>query len=99
MILTGRAVAAEEAYRMGLVNRIVEPGEALAAAVELAGQLGSLPQTCLRSDRLSAYEQSALSWDDAMANEFRRGLTVLQSGESAEGARRFAGGTGRHGEK
>jgi enoyl-CoA hydratase len=97
MILTGRAVGAEEAYRMGLANRIAEPGQALAAAIELANELAASPQACLRSDRLSAYEQCALPWQDAIDNEFRRGLTVVRSGESVEGARRFAEGIGRHG--
>jgi enoyl-CoA hydratase len=51
----------------------------------------------LRSDRLSVYEQWSLSWVEALGNETRRGLSVLRSGESVEGARRFAAGHGRHG--
>jgi enoyl-CoA hydratase len=97
MILTGRGVDGEEAARMGLANRLVEPGQALAGAIELAEQLVSLPQRCLRSDRLSAYEQWSLSTDEAMRNEFRRGVEVVTSGETAEGAGRFAAGLGRHG--
>jgi len=57
LILTGRPVAAPEALRMGLANRIVEDGTALSSALALAGQLASFPQACLRSDRLSACEQ------------------------------------------
>jgi len=97
MILTGRAVGGEEAYKMGLANRIVEPGQTTAAAIELANQLAALPQACLRSDRLSAYEQCALPWDHAIDNEFRRGLKVLRSGESVDGAQNFKDGAGRHG--
>jgi enoyl-CoA hydratase len=97
MILTGRGVSGEEALRVGLANRLVEPGRALDAALELAGELARFPQRCLRSDRRSALEQWSLSLEDALAREMRLGLEVLASGESAEGAGRFAGGAGRHG--
>lgn len=97
LILTGRGVSGEEALRMGLANRLVESGQALDAAVELARTLVAFPQTCMRSDRLSCYEQWSLSAGEAMRNEFRRGLAVLRSGEAAAGAERFAAGVGRHG--
>ena len=63
----------------------------------LARELAALPQRCLRSDRLSACEQSGLALPEAMEVEFRRGLDVIGSGETAAGAARFAGGAGRHG--
>jgi enoyl-CoA hydratase len=98
LILTGRGVTADEALQMGLVNRVVPDGEALAAALVLAQQIAGFPQTCLRSDRLSAYEQWDLSLDNALRNEFERGLQVIASRETVEGAARFAAGEGRHGE-
>jgi enoyl-CoA hydratase len=97
LILTGRPVAAEEAHRIGLVDRVTQPGGALAGAVALAAELAALPQNCLRSDRLSVYEQWDLSWEDATRNETRRGLEVLGSGETLDGATRFSRGAGRHG--
>jgi enoyl-CoA hydratase len=97
MILTGRGVSGEEALRAGLANRIVEKGLALDAALELAGELARFPQRCLRSDRRSALEQWSLSLDEALARETRLGLEVIRSGETLEGARRFAEGAGRHG--
>ena len=97
LILTGRPVSAQEALRMGLANRLVHRGHALDGAIELAESLSALPQSCLRSDRLSAYEQWDLPEGEAIANEFRRGLDVIASGETGEGARRFAAGAGRHG--
>lgn len=97
LILTGRAVSGLEAFTMGLVNRLTPPGETLATALALADDLARFPQRGLRSDRLSAYEQWSLSWEEALGNETRRGLSVLGSGESVEGARRFAAGHGRHG--
>jgi enoyl-CoA hydratase len=95
LILTGRPMGAEEALTMGLANRVVPPGTSLQAARELAGDLARFPQTCLRNDRLSAYEQFDLSWENALRNEFQRGLQSLK--ESAAGVERFVGGEGRHG--
>ena len=97
MILTGRGVSGDEAMRMGLANRMVERGEALAAAKELARQLAAFPQRCLRSDRISAYEATALPFEAAIHNEYVRGIATIQSGETVNGAARFAGGAGRHG--
>jgi len=97
LILTGRGVSGEEARMMGLANRLVEPGQALEAAKELARQLAAFPQRCLRSDRKSAREQWDLPFEEAMRNETRLGMAVIASGETQEGAARFAGGAGRHG--
>lgn len=97
MILTGRAVTAAEAHEWGLVNRLVEEGQALSAAVELAGQLAALPQVCLRTDRRSVHEQWGLDLRDALANETRLGLIPIAAGETRAGAARFAEGAGRHG--
>jgi enoyl-CoA hydratase len=97
MILTGRGVSGDEARLMGLANRLVEPGTALEAAVELAEQLARFPQRCMRGDRMSAYRQWSLSLEDALAEETRIGLDVIRSGETQAGAKRFAEGAGRHG--
>ncbi|HEV8373048.1 MAG TPA: crotonase/enoyl-CoA hydratase family protein [Actinomycetota bacterium] len=97
LLLTGRAVGAAEALAIGLVDRVVPDGSARRRAVELAVELAALPQACLRNDRLSAIEQWGLPEPEAMANEFRRGLATLASGETVAGAGRFAAGEGRHG--
>jgi enoyl-CoA hydratase len=97
MILTGRPVGAEEAMRMGLANRIVEPGNSRAEAETLAEQLTHFPQRCLLNDRRSAYEQWELSVEKAMKREFQLGLSTIESGETLEGAGRFSKGAGRHG--
>jgi enoyl-CoA hydratase len=97
LILTGRPVEAEEALRMGLANRVVEPGTSRREAESLALQIAGFPQRCLRNDRLSAYQQADLSLAEAMKNEFRLGLDTLRSGETLAGAERFSRGSGRHG--
>jgi enoyl-CoA hydratase len=97
LILTGRGVSGDEAMRMGLANRVVAPGEALGAAVELARRLAGFPQGCLRGDRRASYDQWDLPLTDALAHETAIGRAVIASGETAAGARRFAGGAGRGG--
>jgi enoyl-CoA hydratase len=97
LILTGRPVNAQEAWSMGLVNRVVPVGQALREARELARALAALPQTCLRNDRLSMLESLDLDAREATENEVRRGQRTLASGETSAGAARFQGGAGRHG--
>ncbi len=97
LILTGRGVSGEEAKRMGLANRLVEPGRARAEAVALAKRLAVFPQQCLRSDRRSSYLQWEHSQELALSLETRLGMQVIDSGETLSGARRFTGGAGRHG--
>ncbi len=96
MILTGRAVDAAEAAAIGLANRVVPAGRALAAAQELAAQLASFPQVCLRSDRASVLDADGLGEAAALAAEFAHGQVPLAE-EAGAGAARFAAGAGRHG--
>ena len=97
MILTGRAVPADEALSFGLVNCVVEDGGALAAARALAAALAEFPQACLCADRASAIRQWDLSLEDALRLEGAGGFAVIAA-EGLAGARRFAAGAGRHGE-
>lgn len=96
MILTGRAVKADEALAMGLANRVVPKGQARAEAEKLAHQIAAFPQVCMRGDRMSAYEQYDLTLEEALKNEALIGMHALNA-EAQTGARRFAGGEGRHG--
>jgi enoyl-CoA hydratase len=95
MILTGRAVDAQEALSFGLVNRVVPDGRSRPEAEALAAELARFPQTCMREDRLSALEQWGLGEEAAMAGELGHGLRSL--GEVQAGLERFRSGAGRHG--
>ena len=92
MVLTGRPVGAEEAYDIGLVNRLVNKGTARREAEKLAMEIASLPQKCMRSDREALCRGLEMNIDDALAMEFQMGMRVLESGESVNGARRFERG-------
>jgi enoyl-CoA hydratase len=98
MILTGRPVTGEEALQIGLANRLVEDGRSKSEAENLAKEIAAFPQTCMKEDRLSAYEQFGLCMKEALENELEHGLRTLASGEIFEGAKRFAKGEGRHGQ-
>jgi enoyl-CoA hydratase len=97
LILTGRPVDAREALAMGLVNRVVRKGEARAAAEQLAREIAAFPQRCLRADRASAFGQFDADLPEAIRREFEGGLSALHE-EGVQGAARFAGGAGRHGD-
>ena len=97
LILTGRPVGADEALAIGLANRVVAEGAARGAAEALAAQIAAFPQTCMRHDRLSSYEQWGLPLNEALKNECRHGQVSLASGDAVTGAGRFKGGEGRHG--
>jgi len=98
MILTGRPVDAGEALAFGLANRVVPAGRAREEAEALARSIGEFPPRCVGSDRRSAWEGLGLPLPEALANEFALGKATHDTGESQEGARRFAAGAGRHGQ-
>ncbi len=96
MILTGRAVDAQEALRMGLANRVVPNGEARRAAEALAHELTKFPQMCMNLDRASVHRQWDLPFAHAMSAEFAHGVAAVDA-EGQSGAAKFADGAGRSG--
>jgi enoyl-CoA hydratase len=96
LILTGRAVRGPEALAMGLLHRLVPPGEAVAAAVALACALAALPQETMRNDREAAIRGLELPFGAALELELALGLRSLAA-DTRDGAAAFAGGAGRHG--
>jgi len=97
LILTGRPVEAPEALAMGLVNRVVPRGQSLAAARQLAHEIAAFPSRCMLADRASAYAQWNLPLAEALRQEGRQGVPLVER-EGAAGAARFVGGEGRHGQ-
>ncbi len=97
LVLTGRPVHADEALAIGLANRVVARGTARQEAERLAAQIAAFPQTCMRGDRRSVYEQWGMTLDEAIANELGHGMRSLVDPDMAAGAARFTGGAGRGG--
>ena len=97
MILTGRSVNAEEAFEWGLANRVVDIGRSRIETEKLARVIAAFPQTCMRNDRFSAYEQFGFDIKGAMVNEFEYGLKTLSSKEYLRGSQAFVEGQGKHG--
>jgi enoyl-CoA hydratase len=95
LVLTGRLVDAKEAERIGLVDRVVDDGQALNAALKLAAELLEYPWACLLADRMSLFEGIGRPLEQGLQIEADRGAGVLL--EARDGAARFAGGAGRHG--
>lgn len=96
LILTGRPVEADEAYAMGLANRVVPTGEARAAAEALARQIAAFPQLCMNLDRASTYRQFDKPVEQAIHDEFVNSYQAVAA-EGVKGAARFAAGAGRGG--
>jgi enoyl-CoA hydratase len=97
LILTGRPVPAAEALQIGLVQRLVEAGQALDEAKVIAKQIAQHPQGAVRADRHSAKAQWSLGLAKAIKGEYDGGVKVVASGESRAGANEFLKGKGRHG--
>lgn len=97
LILTGRPVAAAEALEMGLANRLVPAGQALAEATRLAQKIARFPQLCLRTDRASAFGAFDRDMAAALRIEARGGMAPMAA-EAQAGAGRFAAGKGRGGD-
>ena len=97
IILTGRKVPAEEAYRIGACEQVVPDGQSRQRAEAMAHEIARFPQACMRADRRSVYMQEGLGLRDAMRKEWYDGIPAFKA-EGAAGAARFASGKGRHGD-
>lgn len=97
MILTGRKVEAEEAYRWGLADRLVPVGKARETAEALAAEIARFPQGCMRADRRSAFAQWGKEEREALEAEWANSARFVAA-EGLAGATRFKGGLGRGGD-
>jgi enoyl-CoA hydratase len=90
LIITGKWIDAEEAFRIGLVNQVVERGMALERAKELAKEICELPQGSLRTDKQAAIMGYGRPLDEGLRIEAEVGQSTLGSHDIMEGARAFA---------
>jgi len=96
MIITGRTVLSDEALQFGLINWVVDDGQALNESVEFAKQLLKFPYECMNKDRMSAYFSMSNTMDDSLKYEYENGIKVVEQ-ESVVGAKKFVDGQGRSG--
>lgn len=97
LILTGRAVDAEEALRIGLATRVVPTGDTRAAAIALAHDLAAFPHRTLRADLASTRAAFDRPLPDALLAEHDGGVGAIEAGGMTAGVDRFRAGAGRHG--
>ena len=89
MLLSGRALSAEEAYHFGLVSRLVEQGEALAEAKKVAAQIALAGPLAVEAVKRSAYASDGLGERDALAQELEIGQPIFKTHDAKEGPRAF----------
>jgi len=89
MVLTGEAIDAQEAYRIGLVNQVVPAGEALAAAKELALKLASKPPVALRAAKDAVNLGYGMDLPAALELENRLFAMCAGTEDKAEGVAAF----------
>ncbi len=90
LIVTGRRIDGDEAYRLGVVERVVEPGEALNVALAAARQAAANAPVAVRMALRVVRVAPDLGLDEALSTETQAGVVALTSGEPAEGLAAFA---------
>lgn len=88
LIMTGRTVSAQEAFHMGLVNRLVPDGQCLSEAIQLAKDILRFPYECMNTDRMSAHFAASNSIEDSLEREYNYGIKLIER-ESIPGAKHF----------
>lgn len=90
LVLTGRMWPAEEAAGAGLVNRLVEKGEALEGALELASEIAANAPLALAASKRVIVESPDWPRDECFTRQEEHVDPVRQSSDAQEGARAFA---------
>ena len=93
MIITGRAVGAEEALRIGLANEVVPEGKSLERALELAHEIAALPQGAIRTDKETMVRNVGRTYEEQLRQELEASLAMFMRKDShAIGAGAFKRG-------
>jgi enoyl-CoA hydratase len=89
-VLTGDRITASRAFDLGLVNRLVEPGQALTAALELGRRIAENGPFAVRTSKQIMYESPAWTPDEMWVRQAELSEPVLASADAREGATAFA---------
>jgi enoyl-CoA hydratase/carnithine racemase len=90
MLLCGKRIDAQEAYRFGLINRIVPPGQHLAAAEEIARTILGNGPLAVRAIKESALRGLEMSLEDGFRLEGLLSRLIRDTEDAKEGPRAFA---------
>ena len=90
ILLTGRHITADEALRIGLIGHVVDDGQALARALEIADMIAANGPLAVQAILRTIRETEGMAENDAFAVETRLGMAVFSSDDAKEGPRAFA---------
>lgn len=89
LALTAGRLGAERAERLGLVNRLVEDGSALEAALELASEIQQNSATAVRATKTIMQQSITLTDDEAFEAQHPLSFPIQASAEAKAGALAF----------
>ncbi len=90
LLLTGRHINADEALAIGLIGHMVDDGQALAKALEIADMIAANGPLAVQAILRTIRETEGMAEQDAFAIEARLGMAVFASEDAKEGPRAFA---------
>ncbi len=90
ILLTGRHITADEALRIGLISHVVEDGQALAKALEIADMIAANGPLAVQAILATIRQTEGMPENEAFAVEARLGMAVFMSEDAREGPRAFA---------
>ncbi len=90
ILLTGKHIGAEEAERIGLIGHVVDDGQALTKAREIAGQICANGPLAVEAILKTIRETSGMTEEEGFAHELERGRAVFASEDAKEGPKAFA---------
>lgn len=90
LVLTSKVIDGAEAYRIGLAQRLVEPGQALAEAREIASVIASFSPDAVQGTKRIAYDNTDLGWDQGLEWELAVSERSFRTPDAYEGFISFA---------
>jgi enoyl-CoA hydratase len=90
LLLTGDHIPADEACRIGLINRVVPDGQALEETCRIARRIAANGPLAVRAIKRSVQQTEGRPEEEALRTEMEIGLAVFSSRDAREGTRAFA---------
>ncbi len=90
LLMTGRLIQADEAYRIGLVNEVVPLAELMATAHRWASEILECSPSSLRLTKEAVFDGQQFSIDEALERDAVRRERLLASADYVEGPKAFS---------